>query len=52
MINVKINFKGHLNYACKRAENTTVSLAQMLPNTGGTRYNRKLLVIEMVRSSL
>ena len=52
MIDAKINFKGHLDYACEKAANTSVSLARMMPNIGGPRYSRRLLVAGVVRSTL
>lgn len=37
MIHAKINYKGHLDYACEEAANTCVSFARMVPIIGGPR---------------
>lgn len=51
MIIAKKNFKGHLDYACEKASNTRVSLTRIMANIVDQKYNRRLLVAEVVLQS-
>ena len=52
MIDAKLSFKGHLDYAREKAANASSSLARMMPNVGGPKYSRRLLIAGVVRSIL
>ncbi|CAD7093684.1 unnamed protein product [Hermetia illucens] len=52
MIDAKLSFKGHLDYAREKAANASSSLARMMPNVGGPKYSCRLLIAGVVRSIL
>jgi Reverse transcriptase (RNA-dependent DNA polymerase)/Endonuclease-reverse transcriptase len=52
MIDDKLSFRSHLEYMCTKASNINVALSRMLPNVGGPRSSRRILLASVVSSVL
>ena len=52
IIDTKLSFREHLEYACQKAASATTALAKMLPNIGGPKHCRRLVLAGVVRSIL
>lgn len=50
MIDQRLNFKTHIAYACSKASKAYSALARMLPNIGGPKSSRRLLLSSVVKS--
>lgn len=50
MLDHRLNFKSHVKYACAKASVAHSALANMLPNIGGPRSSRRLLLASVVKS--
>lgn len=48
----KLGFKTHIEYACAKASTTYSALARMMCNIGGPRSSRRLLLARVVTSTL
>ncbi|XP_060665479.1 uncharacterized protein LOC132797742 [Drosophila nasuta] len=46
----RLNFRAHLMYAASKAATASTALARIMPNTGGPRQKRRLLLTNVVRS--
>ena len=40
----RLNFKNHVNHSCQKAANVVNALARIMPNIGGPRYSRRILL--------
>ena len=52
MIDDRLNFKSHMEYACKKASTVSNALARMMPNIGGPRQSRRMLLSRVTNSIL
>lgn len=52
MIDNRLNFKSHIAFATEKASKTQAALSRMLPNIGGPRYGRRILLSRVVSSAL
>lgn len=52
MIDARLNFKEHIEYACTRAARTHAALSAMMPNVGGPRSSKRRLLSSVVSSGL
>lgn len=44
MTDNRLNFKGHMEYICKKANALANSLTEMMPNIGGLRQSYGILI--------
>lgn len=52
MIDDRLNFNAHLEYACERASNVNCALSRIMPNIGGPRQSRRILIARVTMSVL
>ena len=52
MIDERLNFKAHMEYACERAAAVNNTLSRIMPNVGGPRQSRRLLISRVTTSIL
>lgn len=52
IIDNRLNFKSHVNHATEKAARIHSAMARMLPNVGGPRYQKRLLLSRVVSSAL
>lgn len=52
MIDDRLNFRTHLEYACKKATGVSNALARLMPNIGGPRQSRRKLISHVTNSIL
>jgi len=52
MIDIRLSYKEHLEYANKKAAATAISLAQILLNTRGPKQERRKLIASAVTSQV
>ncbi len=52
MLDDRLSFKSHINYTCGKASRVYSALSNMLPNIGGPRSSRRLLLSRVVSSVL
>lgn len=52
MIDNRLNFKSHVRHATEKASRIQSALARMLPNIGGPKFQKRLLLSRVVSSAL
>lgn len=52
IIDSRLNFKRHTDYSCQKASKVVSALARMMPNVGGPRHSRRLLLSRVANSIL
>lgn len=52
MIDDRLNFRKHMEYACRKASAVSNALARMMPNIGGPRQSRRVLISRVANSVL
>lgn len=52
MLDNRLNFKSHIKYASNKGASVQMALARMLPNIGGPKHNKRLLLTKVVSSSM
>lgn len=52
MLDARLSFNEHITYTCEKAANATSALSRMMPNIGGPRQSRRMVISRVVTSIL